>query len=293
MSETLQQSIELIENSIAQLIASFPALVIAVIVFYLFYRASKPISLVVRKSLATARRKPNLQLVMGRLTRWIVVLAGFLIASMIALPGFSPSELIGLLGIGSVAVGFAFRDILQNFLAGILILLTEPFNVGDQIVYKEYEGTVEDIQIRATKIRTYDNRQVVIPNGELFTNAVTVNTAYNMRRSEYAIGIGYQDDVGAAQRLCLDILSKIDGVLDNPAPDTIMVEMGDSSVVFLLRWWTNSRYADVLQVQDAVLRMVKNRLIESGFTIPFPIRTVYFHNVSETGVSVSGDGSPT
>jgi len=185
--------------------------------------------------------------------------------------------LVSILGISSVAIGFAFNDILQNFLAGILILLTDPFKIGDQIVYENYEGTVEDIQIRATVVRTYDNRQIVIPNGELFTNSVTVNTAYKMRRSQYDVGIGYSDDIAAAQQLCLDVMREIDGVLDYPAPDTIMTEMGDSAVVFRVRWWTDPRQANVLRIQDQVLRTIKNRLTENGFDIPFPIRTVYMH----------------
>ena len=85
------------------------------------------------------------------------------------------------LGIGSVAIGFAFRDILQNFLAGILLLVTQPFRIGDQIVASNYEGTVEDIQTRATFIRTYDGRHVVVPNADLFTDTVVVNTAFEHR----------------------------------------------------------------------------------------------------------------
>ncbi len=100
-------------------------------------------------------------------------------------------NLVSTPGIGGVAIGFAFKDIFQNFLAGILILVTRPFRVGDQIVFKEYEGTVEDIQTRATSLKTYDGRRVIIPNGELYTNSLTVNTAFPRRRWQYDVGIGY------------------------------------------------------------------------------------------------------
>ena len=166
------------------------------------------------------------------------------------------------------------------FLLGILILFTEPFKIGDQIVVGDYEGTVEDIQIRATFMRTYDNRRVVIPNGDLFTDSVTVNTAYAYRRSEYDVGIGYSDNIEDAQALCLQVMSEIDGVLSSPAPDTFMTEMGDSAVVFRVRWWTDPKIAEVLKVQDKVLRTIKNRLTENGFDIPFPIRTVYLNTES-------------
>jgi len=276
MPEPLNRALALIEDSFAQFLANLPSLIMAIIILFLFYRLSHPAAKLVQTSLEKAKRSDSLQLIFGRLTRWSVVFLGVMFAAMVALPGFSPDELLSLLGVGSVAIGFAFRDILQNFLAGILILLTEPFKIGDQIIVGDYEGTVEDIQIRASYLKTYDGRRVVIPNSDLFTDSVTVNTAYQNRRSEYSIGIGYEDDIASAQQLCLDVLSSIDDVLDQPAPDTIMTEMGDSAVVFNVRWWTNSRKADVLKVQDKVLRDIKNRLTAEGFNIPFPIRTVLF-----------------
>lgn len=282
MPEPLSRALAILQDSIAQFIANLPSLIIATIVLYLGYRVSQPIANLVKKTLANAKRSENIQLILSRISRWIIIFFGFLFAAIIAIPGFDPSELLSLLGIGSVAIGFAFRDILQNFLAGILILLTEPFHLNDQIIVGDYEGTVEDIQIRATFLRTYDNRRVVIPNSDLFTDSVTVNTAYRNRRSEYDVGIGYEDDIASAQSLCLEVLQEIEGVLEQPAPDTVMVELGDSAVVFRVRWWTDSRKADVLQVQDRVLREVKNRLTDAGFNLPFPIRTVYLNQVNET-----------
>lgn len=276
MPEPLNRALAIVQDSFAQFLANLPGLIIAIIVLFLFYRLADPVAKLVRGSLEKTKRSDSLQLIFGRLTRWTVVLAGVMFAAMIALPGFSPEELLSLLGVGSVAIGFAFRDILQNFLAGILILLTEPFKIGDQIIVGDYEGTVEDIQIRASYLKTYDGRRVVIPNSDLFTDSVTVNTAFKTRRSEYDIGIGYEDDIASAQALCLDVLSSIDDVLEHPAPDTVMTEMGDSAVVFRVRWWTNSRKANVLKVQDQVLRDIKNRLTQDGFNIPFPIRTVLF-----------------
>lgn len=276
MPEPLNRALALVQDSLAQFLANLPGLIVAIIILIVFYRLSHPAAKLVQASLEKTKRSDSLQLIFGRLTRWTVVMAGVLFAAMIALPEFSPAELLSLLGVGSVAIGFAFRDILQNFLAGILILLTEPFRIGDQIIVGDYEGTVEDIQIRASYLKTYDGRRVVIPNSDLFTDSVTVNTAFATRRSEYSIGIGYEDDIASAQQLCLDVLSSLDEVLDQPAPDTIMTEMGDSAVVFRVRWWTNSRKSDVLKVQDKVLRDIKNRLTDKGFNIPFPIRTVLF-----------------
>ncbi|BAY45331.1 MscS mechanosensitive ion channel [Scytonema sp. HK-05] len=146
----------------------------------------------------------NLGLVLGRLAQGATILLGLFVSLSIVIPTFRAGDLVQLLGISGVAIGFAFRDILQNFLAGILILLTEPFQIDDQIVFKNFEGTVESIQTRATTIRTYDGRRIVIPNSELFTNSVTVNTAFENRRLEYDIGIGYGDDIDQAKQLILE-----------------------------------------------------------------------------------------
>jgi len=278
MPEPINRALAIVQDSFAQFLANLPGIIVALIALFVFFRLSKPVAKLVDTSLKQANRSQSLRLILSRLTRWTVMLLGFLFAAMIALPGFDPAELLSILGVGSVAIGFAFRDILQNFLAGILILLTEPFRIGDQIIVGDYEGTVEDIQIRATNLKTYDGRRVVIPNGDLFTDSVTVNTAFDKRRSEYSVGIGYEDDIAAAQQICLDVLHATEGVLDTPAPDTIMSEMGDSAVVFRVRWWTNPQIADVLKVQDTVLRDIKNRLTDEGFNIPFPIRTVFFND---------------
>ena len=109
-----------------------------------------------------------------------------------------------ILGIGGVAIGFAFRDILQNFLAGILLLVIKPFRIDDQIVFGEFEGTVEDIHTRATQIRTYDGHRIAIPNAKLFTESVAVNTALDARRLEYDVGIGASDDIDRAKALILN-----------------------------------------------------------------------------------------
>lgn len=281
MGEPINRAWDLIQLSIAQFIFNLPGLIVAAIVFYAIYRSARPISELVRKALLRAHRSQSVILLLTRLTRWSVIVAGFLIAAVIVLPGFNPEELISVLGVGSVAIGFAFRDIFENFLAGMLILLTEPFRIGDQIITGSYEGTIDNIEIRATTLRTYDNRRVVIPNSKLFTDSVIVNTAFPNRRSEYDVAISYKDNIEAAQQLCLEVMNSIEGVLDIPAPDTVMMEMGDSAVIFRVRWWTDSRKSEVMQIQDKVLRTIKNRLTQEGFDIPFPIRTVHFTDMTE------------
>lgn len=259
-----------------------PNIVLAVIVFAIFFFIARNLKRLVRRLTQDRRQAHNLGLVLGRLAQGAVILMGLFIALSIVIPSLKASDLVQLLGISGVAIGFAFRDILQNFLAGILILLTEPFQIDDQIVFKNFEGTVEQIQTRATTIRTYDGRRIVIPNSELFTNSVIVNTAFEHRRLEYEIGIGYGDDIDTARRLILEAMNEIDGVLASPAADAIVVELAGSAVNIRARWWVQPpRRADVLDLQDRVLTNIKNKLVANGIDLPFPTQQILFHDQTE------------
>lgn len=259
-----------------------PYVVVALLVFAGFYLAAKVLRGTIRKIFEKRTRHRNLAFVVGRLAQGALSILGLLVALVIALPTFRPGQLVQLLGISSVAIGFAFRDILQNFLAGILLLLTEPFKIGDQIRFGDYEGIVEDIQTRATMIRTYDNRRIVIPNAELFTHSVTVNTAFEHRRLQYDVGIGYGDDAVRAKALMMEAMKSVGEVLDDPAPDVLLVALGPSSVNLRARWWiAPPRRSDALDTQDSVLLAIKTRLSANGIDLPFETQVMLFHDQTE------------
>ncbi|WP_119067823.1 mechanosensitive ion channel family protein [Aggregatilinea lenta] len=284
MEIDFSEAIEQLQSMINGLIRLLPNILVALLVFGLFYVASRWVRVVVIRVSDRTRRSVNLGLVLGRLSQWFTVLMGILIASVIVFPNFSPAQVIQLLGIGSVAIGFAFRDILQNFLSGILLLLTEPFRIGDQIVVNDFEGTVEEIQTRATTIRTYDGRRVVIPNAALYTGAVIVNTAFEVRRLEYDVGIGYGDNIQQAKSIILEVLGQIDEVLVDPAPDVLAIELADFSVTLRVRWWIRPpRKRDALDSRDLVLCGIKQSLLEHGIDLPFPTQQLLFHDQTEVG----------
>ncbi|MEM6398863.1 MAG: mechanosensitive ion channel family protein [Cyanobacteria bacterium P01_D01_bin.116] len=268
----------LIDNTIARL----PSIILAIVVFIVFFFLARGIKIAIRRLTRNRRNARSLGMVLGRLAQGAIILIGAFVALTIVIPSFKVGDLVQLLGISGVAVGFAFRDILQNFLAGILILLTEPFEINDQIVFKSFEGTVENIETRATTIRTYDGRRIVIPNAELFTNSVTVNTAFENRRIEYDFGIGYGDDIEQARQLILEAIGETEGVLSDPPPDAIVVELADFTVNIRGRWWINPpRRADALDFRDRVLTAVKNKLTSNGIDMPFPTQQILFHDQTE------------
>jgi small-conductance mechanosensitive channel len=170
-------------------------------------------------------------------------------------PSFTPASLVQLLGISSVAIGFAFRDIFQNFLAGILLLITRPFRIGDQIAWANEQGTVEDIQTRATLVKTYDGRRLVIPNANLFTNAVTVNTAFPQRRMEYDLEVPRNPDLDALRARMRAVVEGVPGVLASPAVEILVVELKPAALMLRVRWWiAPPRNEDVIASKDQVLR---------------------------------------
>lgn len=277
----LSPLIERVQEMMRDLLRGVPNIIVGLLVFGIVYLLSSRIRTTVAYLLVKSGRSQSASIVFGRMARWLTILVGLLVALTLILPSFAPAQLIEFLGIGSVAIGFAFRDILQNFLSGVLLLLTEPFRIGDQIKIDDFEGTVDDIQIRATIIRTYDGKQVVIPNTILFTSSVTVNTAYTYRRTEYDIGIGYSDDIQRARLLILDAIQNIEGIQTEPAPDILVVELGSSSVNIRVRWWTDSKIIDVLQTQDRVIEAIKIKLYENGIDLPFPTQQILFHDQTE------------
>jgi small conductance mechanosensitive channel len=275
-------AVEQIEEMINAFIKALPNIAVALVVFLIFYLIGWITRTIVR-SLATRSQRPqNLALVLGRLGQMIVVLLGSLIALVIIFPNFSPGELIQLLGIGSIAIGFAFRDIFENFLGGIILLLNEPFRAGDQIKINEYEGTVEEIETRSTSIRTYDNRRVVIPNAKILTNMLTVNTAYPQRRVDYEFGIGYGDDIERAKLLAIEAIREVKGILAKPAPDVIVTGLADSTVNLRARWWiAPPRRGDANDSRDLVLTAIKRKLSANGIDLPFPTQQILFHDQTE------------
>lgn len=283
MNQSLRLAYNSVQSMVSTTIRTLPYIAVALVVFALFYIASKGVRRLVTRLTHQRSQHYAAAVVVGRLAEGSLILLGVLVGLIIAIPSFKPAQLIQLLGIGSVAIGFAFRDILQNFLAGILILLTQPFQVDDQVIIGSFEGTVERIETRATILRTYDGRRVVIPNATVFNDSVLVNTAFPNRRLQADIGIGYGDDIDNARTLILNAISKLPTVLKDPAPEVLAIAIADYSVNLRVRWWIDPpRKRDTFVSTDQVLTAIKNELTANGIDLPFPTRQILFHDQTET-----------
>jgi len=269
-----------VDRLIDSTLAMLPLLAAGIIVFVLLLFVARGLRYTVEKALARSSNRGAARAV-GRLLYVAMIALAVLIAVTIAFPSMTPGRLISVLGVGGIAIGFAFKDIFQNLLAGILLLLRQPFRIGDEITTGEFTGTVEDIETRATFIRTYDGRRVIIPNGDVYTKPVIVISAYDMLRSEYDVGIGYGDDLAQAKAIALDAIRTVDGVLAAPAPDVLVWELGESSKIIRLRWWTKPARGDVTRIRDAVLKGVVEAIAGAGMDLPFPTQVVLFHDQTE------------
>lgn len=183
-----------------------------------------------------------------------------------------------------MVLGFAFKDIFQNLLSGILLLINKPFHIGDQIIVNNYEGTVENVRMRDTAICTYDNRRIVIPNSEIYKWAVTVNTAYESRVFNIVVGIGYEDDIDMAKQVIQNALKKCKTICTKEPPLIVAIELADASVNIQILWRVeDGTQVNKLKSTDEVIRHVKADLMTAGIDIPYPTQRLLLENLENAG----------
>ncbi|MBV7257065.1 mechanosensitive ion channel family protein [Pacificimonas sp. WHA3] len=220
--------------------------------------------------LARKRGRPDLGTLVGTLVQGIFMIAALLTAAAIIFPSVAPRDVLAGLGVGSVAIGFAFKDILQNLFAGLLILIRRPYARGDQIVVDNFEGTVEHIESRATMLRTYDGRRVIIPNSDIYTKAVVVNTAFAQRRDQYDVGIGYGEDPLSVAELFREAVRDVPGVLTDPRPECYPWELAPSTFNLRVRWWVLSERSDLTATRARVLTAIFKASLDNDIDLPYP-----------------------
>ena len=275
MNQILNTVINSLKDLLGSAVKIIPALITAVIIVLLTRYAAQFAVRVADTIGVKALHSKSLQSLLRKsanITTWIL---GIVLACVVAFPGLRLGDIIATLGLGSVAIGFAFQDIFKNFLSGILILIQRPFRIDDQIVIGDYEGTVEQIDIRVTKIRTYTGERILMPNSEVFTSAVRVRTAFSKRRTDLAVGVDYNTSLPEAKQILLRTIERVQGVLDKPFAEVDLVGFGDSSIDLIVRYWTKPRQAEVRTVQTEAIMAIKEALDAADIGIPYPIRTVY------------------
>ncbi len=278
MPKIINTIVEVLLKLLERALESIPGLLGALIVLFLTRYAVKLILKIVDQAGSRTIKSTSLLLLLRKVCRIGIWTVGILLACVLAFPGFELGDIIATLGIGSVAIGFAFQDIFKNFLAGIILLVEEPFRIGDEVEIGDYQGKVENISIRTTKIRTYNGERVLLPNSTVFTDAVKVVTAYTHRRTDLAVGVDYNTSLPQASKLLEQTIASVPGVIEEPPPEIDVVNFGDSSIDFIVRYWSNSPQKQLRNVQTKAMIAIKKALDDAEISIPYPIRTLYYYD---------------
>ncbi|MEE4339756.1 mechanosensitive ion channel family protein [Erythrobacter sp.] len=260
----------------AGLIASLPSVAIGLVVIVLTWIVSKGAGRIAGALVGKAELRPSLRSLIDRLVRLGVWLGGLLTAAIVMIPDLSPASLVAGLGVGSVAIGFAFKDIFENFLAGVLIMLRKKMRVGDTIECEGVLGTVEHIALRETYIRHFSGELTIMPNSMLFMNPVEIWTDQDVRRYDVMVGVAYDTDLDAADAAIRKAIEGVDHVVDDKPIQILAHEFNSSSVDFHVRWWAPSTGAATIENRDQVIRAIKRELDAAGIEIPFPYITHTF-----------------
>ncbi|GGD23606.1 mechanosensitive ion channel [Pyruvatibacter mobilis] len=292
------QPIEIILTNLTDmlrgLIALLPQIGLAVVILIITWAVSKLASSLVHRLLPQNRMRASLVELMSNLLSIGIWLGGIVIAAIVVFPTITPGDMIAALGIGSLAIGFAFKDVFENFMAGILILYRRPMRIGDYIECDGVEGKVEKISIRDTHVRRTDGQLVVMPNGMLFRNPVEIRTDRDIRRVTITAGVAYDEDVDTSRDVISDAVKGCDTVRGDQPVQIFAQAFGASSIDFEVTWWTGSTPLDVRRSRDEVVAAVKRALDEAGIEIPFPYRTLTFKEplpLARAGATGSGDGN--
>ena len=219
----------------------------------------------------------NSKILVSRLVYGLVWVIGAIVA--LGVLGLDFATLLGTLGLTSVAIGFSLKDILSNYFSGVVLLVSRPFRLGDQIVIRDFEGTVTQIQLRATTVKTYDGRVVYIPNQEVFSAIIINNTASNIRRNSITFGIDYKADITKAKRVINDAVLSLPEIEKEPKPDILVRQLAPSTVNIEVRCWVNSRRLPFLEATSLMAQAIKEALEEAEINMPTDIYTLKFNDI--------------
>lgn len=268
-------------------VESLPSLAIAIFVLFLTWIIARFAVRISDMLVGRTEIRASLKNLIDTLVRLAIWILGIFIAAIVVMPDLTPASLLAGLGIGAVAIGFAFQDIFENFLAGVLIMVREKMRIGDVIMCEGITGKVEHITLRETHVRKLSGELTIVPNSILFKSPVEILTDVDQRRHQIVVGVSYDSNLDHAADVIRRAVEGVDDVLASKGVDIFATEFNSSSVDFLVRWWAGSTPRSGWESKDKVVRAIKAALDESGIEIPFPYIT---HTFKETvPVSQLGD----
>lgn len=251
--------------------ALLPKLAVALLIFLVSLYLAKLASGMLLRVLERRKVNSGAERLVSETIRWGIIVYG----SVMALQQFADvTAFLAGLGILGFTVGFALQDVMKNFAAGVLLLLQKPFRVGDNISVAGFDGTVTAIDLRSTEIRTFDGRAVIVPNADVLNHAIINFTRSVNRRVELTVGVAFGSDLEQVQKMALEAVGQVPGLLSDPAPQVVFRNFGDSAIDLTLFYWVDTAQIGLLAAQDAGLKLIKRAFQRENIVIPYPIRTV-------------------
>lgn len=273
MTEQAQPLLSALEQLVVDFLNLLPSLIAALVVFIIGLYVASIIRRVVRKRLEQRTKNPQPIELIAQITYWLVVLAVAVFS--LQMVGFNLTAFLAGLGIAGFTIGFALQDVSKNFIAGLLLLIQQPFNVGETIEVSGFTGQVLSIDIRATQLRTLDGRIVLIPNGDVFVNPITNFSQAEFRRVEIISGVAYESDPANVRQTALQAISAIPGLREEPSPEVIFQNFGSSTFDLTIYYWIDTSQTSVSAAKDAGLEAIKHAFEKAEIDMPLPMQTVY------------------
>lgn len=258
---------------LAEFLTALPHLVVSLLIFIITLYLAGLLSRIVRKAMKLRNTDHEITILLSQITRWAILILGVVIA--LEQIGFDLTAFLAGLGILGFTVGFALQDVSKNFVSGLLLLIEQPFDIGDDIEIGDHMGTVAKVDIRATELYTYDGQNVIIPNGDVFTSPIKNYSRYDKRRVEIKLGIAYDSDLEFAKQTTLEVVSALEGVLTDPAPYVQYKNFSESTIDFTVYFWVNVTKISFGDVLDAAIIRINLAFVEKSIEMPFPTRTVH------------------
>lgn len=271
-AEAFQVAIDQFETMIAQAITFLPQFVAGIVIFlvgWLFSRLTRRWAQGIAARVEAPEEVENL-IVMILHVGTLVLAATVALAAM----GVKVYALLTGLGVGGLVVGFALKDIIENLLAGVLLLIQQPFGLGELIEVDGITGMVTRVQLRATTLQTLDNLEAVIPNRTIYTNTITNFHTYPMRRWQVTLGIGYGEDMPQVVNTLLDAVRGVEGVAQDPEPFVQLEDFGDSAVQGTLYYYIDQTRYRIPAIRTAVLTVLERVVREQQIDLPYPTSVV-------------------
>ena len=273
MIEQSQPLSSILEQLLVDFLSLLPSLIAALVVFVVGLYLASIVRRVVRKSLERRTKNPQPIILVSQLVYWLVVI--LVAAISLQMVGFNLTAFLAGLGIAGITIGFALQDVTKNFIAGLLMLIQQPFDVGETIEVGGYTGTVLAIDLRATQLRTSDGRLVLIPNGEVFISPITNFSQAKSRRIEISTGVAYENQPAAVRQTALQAIDAIPGLISDPPPVVRFTNFGSSTFDLTIHYWIDTSQTGVAAAKDAGLEAVKAAFEETRIDMPYPVQTVY------------------